>query len=269
MLPWEITSGPPSAILDSVSLLADEFLRLIDKINYLGPLRIRAERFYPWTGTRPDKIEPDGKNAIQALIASSQSDGVLANQVAHGLVRLELASAFSIRTNDNDKRLFEITAKIDDIDCPLADVGFGVSQVLPVITMLMSAPAGSIVLLEQPELHLHPDAQAALADLMLHAAETRKLQLIVESHSEHIVRRMQRRIVEESPTFAKPENIKMYYCQPSASGATIDEVDVDRFGQIVNWPDKFLGDISGDIHSMAKAAIGRRRQELERVGSGS
>ena len=135
--------------------------------------------------------------------------------------------------------------------------------------MLMSAPEGTIVLLEQPELHLHPNAQAALADLILEVAEKRNLQLIVESHSEHIVRRMQRRIAEASPAFAKPENIKMYYCQPGEAGATIDEIDVDRFGQIVDWPEKFMGDISGDLHTMLKAALERRSQELERVGSGS
>jgi len=74
---------------------------------------------------------------------------------------------------------------------------------------------------------------------------------------------MQRRIAEASPAFAKPDNIKMYYCQPSEGGATIDAVDVDRFGQISNWPEKFMGDISGDLHTMVKAALKRRRAELE------
>ena len=151
----------------------------------------------------------------------------------------------------------------------MTDVGFGVSQVLPVLTMLLSAPEGSIILLEQPELHLHPNAQAALADLLLDVAEKRNLQLIVESHSEHIVRRLQRRIAESEHAYAKPEKIRMYYCEPGENGSTVNEVKLDRFGQITDWPKRFLGDISGDIHSMAKAAIQRRRQELERVGSGN
>lgn len=268
ILPWEITSGPLIAGLDSIANLAKEFVRMINHIEYLGPLRIRPKRYYDWTGTKPDKIEPDGANAIQALIASSRGDEFLANDVALGLKRMDIVDAFGIRTISELKGLYEITARIGGLDNSLTDVGFGVSQVLPVITMLMSAPKGSIILLEQPELHLHPNAQAALADLMLEVAERRNLQLIVESHSEHIVRRLQRRIAEASPAFATPENIKMYYCQPAEGGATIDEVDVDRFGQISNWPEKFMGDISGDIHSMAKAAIQRRRQELERVGSG-
>ena len=172
---------------------------------------------------------------------------------------------FDVVPADLSDRLYEALATIAGVDSSLSDVGFGVSQVLPVITMLMSAPEGSIILLEQPELHLHPNAQAALADLLIEVAESRKLQLIVESHSEHIVRRMQRRIAEASPAFATPENIKMYYCQPGAGGATIDEVDVDRFGQISNWPEKFMGDISGDIHSMSKAALSSVFDQ-ERVG---
>ena len=182
---------------------------------------------------------------------------------------MALVDAFCIRTINESRGLYEVTATIGGVESSLSDVGFGVSQILPVITMLMFVPKGSIILLEQPELHLHPNAQAALADLMLDVAEKRNLQLIVESHSEHIVRRLQRRIAEASPAFAKPENIKMYYCQPGEGGATIDEVVVDRFGQIVDWPEKFMGDISGDLHTMLKAALERRSQELERVGSGS
>ena len=104
---------------------------------------------------------------------------------------------------------------------------------------------------------------------MLYVAETRNLQLIVESHSEHIVRRLQRRMAESKSKFASPEGIKMYYCESAQGGSTISEIDVDRFGQIPNWPEKFMGDISGDLHTMLKAALERRSQELERVGSGS
>ena len=181
---------------------------------------------------------------------------------------MELVEEFTVSSMDSNDRLYEAIATVAGVESSLSDVGFGISQVLPVITMLLSAPQNSIILLEQPELHLHPNAQASLADLLLEVAETRNLQLIVESHSEHIVRRLQRRIAEASPAFATPENIKMYYCQPGESGSSIDEIEYDRFGQISNWPERFMGDISGDLHSMAKAAIEHRRRELDRVGSG-
>jgi len=247
-----------------------DFDNLTQSFRYLGSLRQYPRRFYQWTGERnTEVVEGDGADTVAALVSSERDDGWLKDGIADWLRKLDLVQDLTIRATGSHGRFYEIRVKIDDVESALLDVGFGVSQVLPVITMLLSVPEGSIVLLEQPELHLHPNAQAALADLILEVADKRKLQLIVESHSEHIVRRMQRRIAEASPAFATPENIRMYYCQPGEGGATIDEVDVDRFGQISNWPEKFMGDISGDLHTMLKAALERRSQELERVGSGS
>ncbi len=239
-----------------------QFESLMNEIHYLGPLRRHPQRHYLWTGGKPQVIDPDGGNAIESLIASEQTDRSLLSKVAGQLKRLELVDSFNVKPIDSSKRLYEIKARITNIDSSLVDVGFGVSQVLPVVTLLMSAPVGSIILLEQPELHLHPNAQATLADLMLFAAESRNLQLIVESHSENILRRIQRRIAEAESKFAAPDNVRAYFCVPTDTGSDISEVELDRFGQIANWPDKFLGDISGDLHTMAKAAIRRRRQEL-------
>ena len=249
---------------------AGAFESLTGKIRYLGPLRQYPRRFYQWTGERKTEVaEPDGADTFAALVSSERDDGWLKDDIAEWLRKLDLIQDLTIRAAGSHGRFYEVFVKIDDVESALLDVGFGVSQVLPVITMLLSAPEGSIILLEQPELHLHPNAQAALADLMLYVAETRNLQLIVESHSEHIVRRLQRRMAESKSKFASPEGIKMYYCESAQGGSTISEIDVDRFGQIPNWPEKFMGDISGDLHTMLKAALERRSQELERVGSGS
>jgi predicted ATPase len=179
-----------------------------------------------------------------------------------------LASEFRIEPIDRDKRFYETRVKITPggTDSSLIDVGFGISQVLPVLTMLLSAPEDSIILLEQPELHLHPSAQAHLADLFLHVAETRHLQLIIESHSEHILSRLQRRIAEAQSQFVAPDNIKMYFCQPGADGSTIQPVQIDKYGQIANWPPNFFGDIAGDLDAMAHAALEHRRQELSAGG---
>ena len=273
-----VTDSPASCFIISEEMLAKfpidirrfaafyvrEFKELTDRLTYLAPLRAVFKRQYLWTGGKPTLVDPDGANSIDFLISSVRDDRKLLGEVEDQLRALDLLEAFNVKSIDRNERLYEATATIGGAESSLTDVGFGVSQVLPVVTMLLSAPEGSIILLEQPELHLHPNAQAALADLMLEVAERRSLQLIVESHSEHIVRRLQRRIAEADSEFATPEKIKMYYCQPGDGGATIDEVDVDRFGQISNWPEKFMGDISGDIHSMSKAAF--KRLHRERVG---
>ena len=240
-----------------------EFENLMNRFLYLGPLRQYPKRYYQWTGERRSQVvEPDGADAMAALISAARDNESLQEDVTNWLKRLGLVDDFSIKSTDARERFYEVTVKIGDAESALMDVGFGVSQVLPVIAMLLSVPTGSIVLLEQPELHLHPNAQSALADLMLHAAEKRGLQLIVESHSEHLLRRLQRRIAEVEQTFARPENIKMYFCAPSERGSTICQVEVDKYGQIANWPPNFMGNISDDIHEMSRAAFERRHQEL-------
>ncbi len=242
------------------------FESLMNRFLYLGPLRQYPKRYYQWTGERKSQvIEPDGADAMAALISAARDNESLQEEVVNWLKRLGLVDDFSIKSTDAIERFYEVAVKIGGFESALMDVGFGVSQVLPVIAMLLSAPTGSIVLLEQPELHLHPNAQSALADLMLHAAEKRGLQLIVESHSEHLLRRLQRRIAEAEQTFARPENIKMYFCAPSERGSTICQVEVDKYGQIANWPPNFMGDISGDLHEMLKAALDQRQQELAGV----
>ena len=239
------------------------FDNLVGKIRYLGPLRQYPKRYYQWTGERKKEfVEPDGSDSFAVLISSERDDRSLIEEIAKWLKDLDLIQKLRIRPTGPQSRFYEVMVTFAEAESSLLDVGFGVSQVLPVLTMLLSAPENSIILLEQPELHLHPNAQAALADLLLDVAEKRNLQLIVESHSEHILRRLQVRIAEGNSEFASPENIKTYFCQPGKGGSTISEVELDRFGQIANWPDKFLGDISGDLHTMAKAAIGRRREEL-------
>lgn len=241
-----------------------KFQELMEKINYLGPLRDRPIRTYLWTGSSPEIITPTGKNTMELLIASKRGDKSLFSAVAGWLKKFSLVNDFELESIDQDKRYYITQLKIvsDDIGASLLDVGFGVSQVLPVITLLFFVPEGSIVLIEQPELHLHPSAQAQLADLFLEVAEKRKLQLIVESHSEHLLTRMQRRIAERSSPFATPENIKAYFCRPSANGSVIESVNVDEYGQIQNYPENFFGDLSGDLDALTDAALERRRQEI-------
>src|SRR5690606_11007155 len=120
----------------------------------------------------------------------------------------------------------------------LTDVGFGVSQVLPIITLLQYVPEGSTVVLEQPEIHLHPLAQSALADVMIQAAIHRKVQVIFESHSEHLLLRLQRRIAEQS---VSSEDIRLYFCDAPRDVSALTPLELALYGNILNWPDKFMG----------------------------
>jgi predicted ATPase len=136
----------------------------------------------------------------------------------------------------------------------LTDVGFGVSQVLPVVTLLQYVPRRSTVILEQPEIHLHPLAQANLADVIINAAIHRGVQVIVESHSEHLLLRLQRRIAEEQ---IGSDDVALYFCDITDRGSVLERLQLDLLGKIENWPMNFMGDAFGEAAEAEKARLRR------------
>lgn len=251
-------------IEDDVKSYADNYYIVMDTVHYLGPVRVYPKRTYQWTGIIPGRIGWQGEDTLEMLIGLQRAkvDNELTSEISRWLRKMGIADALELRPLDDRGRFYEPIVIIDGHENALIDVGFGLSQVLPVLVTLLAAPPGSIILLEQPELHLHPGAQAHLADLMLHAAETRQIQLIVESHSEHLLRRLQRRIAETEHDYANPDHIKLYVCERGDEGSNIQPVDVDAYGQIRNWPPDFFGDMAGELDALTRAALARRRQEL-------
>jgi predicted ATPase len=108
--------------------------------------------------------------------------------------------------------------------------------------------------LEQPEIHLHPLAQANLADVIINVAQRRNVQVILESHSEHLLLRLQRRIAEET---VAAEHVKLYFCHSEERTAQATPLKLDLFGNIENWPDSFMGDAFGETAAAEKARLRR------------
>jgi predicted ATPase len=127
--------------------------------------------------------------------------------------------------------------------------------VLPVLVQVFYAPSGTSVILEQPEIHLHPAAQSALGDAFLAAVNDNGVQLLVETHSEHLLRRLQRRIAEQQIT---NNNVALYFIETHGGRSEINELKIDSYGNITNWPHDFFGDEIGDLSAMTEAAAERR-----------
>ena len=121
--------------------------------------------------------------------------------------------------------------------------------------LLYYVPEGSTVIMEQPEIHLHPSVQSGLADAILTAAQTRNLQVIVESHSEHLLRRFQRRIAEGG---CSPDFLSCFFCDVRDGKSKLTELEIDIFGHIKNWPENFFGDQMMEVAETQKAALKRQ-----------
>ena len=119
----------------------------------------------------------------------------------------------------------------------LIDVGYGVSQVLPVLMELLHPDAPSLFLLQQPEVHLHPSAQAALGSLFCQVA-SRDRQLIVETHSDHLLDRV-RMEVRDGRTPLKPEDVSILYFERGDLDVKIHSIRIDELGNILDAPDGY------------------------------
>ncbi len=255
-----------------VSDLSLALEKQLGDVHYLGPLREYPKRSYTWSGETPEHVGWRGERAIEALLSGRErqlSAGYrkrarsFEEVVAEWLKRMGLIQEFVARPIAEHRKEYEVLVKTarSSKSVNLTDVGFGVSQVLPVLVQCLYAQPGSTIIFEQPEIHLHPRVQAALADFfieVIHSREAgvdRKIQLIVESHSEHFLRRIQRRVAE---TALSRDEAALYFCEPGPRGASIRELAVDEYGNITNWPKDFFGDEVGDLAAMTEAAMKRQ-----------
>ena len=119
----------------------------------------------------------------------------------------------------------------------LIDIGYGVSQILPVATELLRDDPTPLLLLQQPEVHLHPSAQAALGTLLLQTARKEQI-IVVESHSDHLLNRI-RMDLRDGIGHSKPEDVSILYFENSDTGSKIYSLRIDEQGNVVDAPESY------------------------------
>jgi predicted ATPase len=265
---------------DFVQELNLQHEKLFQSLCYLGPLRTKTERLYTWGGVNPESVGYSGENTVAAILAArnrrinlgyGRPTKTFEAMIALKLKDMGLIEEFKVNPISEQRQEYEVKVRTrgskDWVDLP--DVGFGVSQVLPVLVQCFYAPPGSIILMEQPEIHLHPSAQSALADVIIDVINSREdsvdrgIQLIIETHSEHFLRRLQRRIAED---VISEEKVSAYFANITKIPASLEPLQIDLFGNILNWPENFFGDDMGDVTGQAKAAMKKR---MSHIGSGA
>lgn len=256
---------------------------MLSSVSYLGPLRNHPKRIYQWSGDTPSSVGQSGELTIAAILAA-QGEGRELNRgprqrlkgfsafVAEWLRDIGVIHGFSVRPVAAGRKEYEVLVKTHASapEVKITDVGFGVSQVLPALVQAFYCPPNSTVWMEQPEIHLHPQVQAELADVFISAIKAREksgprnTQLIIESHSEHFLNRLQRRVAEGEIT---PEDIAVYFCRPTGSSTELETLRLNDYGDIENWPENFFGDEMADIAARTRAAV-RRRQTPGKPSNG-
>ena len=260
--------GDPSPIIGykatAIEQLSSEFKKLFKHVYPLGPTRVHPQRYYYWEKTHPKEVDLWGNKAVDALLSARIQQLTTAyngkrvpieERISKWLQKMELAHSFRlIPIGDLDDNNYEIRIQKtpNSAEVTLADMGHGVSDVFPLLVHCCYVPEGSTLILEQPGIHLHPKAQADLADLFLQVIRERNLQILVESHSEHLLTRLQRRVAEKQ---IGQDDVALYFCRNIDGESTKERLDVTESGDIKNWPENFFGDVMGDMFAMTDKQV--------------
>lgn len=231
----------------------------LEKIDYIGPSRASPRRFYYVAGQRAVSLER-GRNFVRNLV---QANAEILKSINTWLKAAGMSYRLELQSLDDRKRLYEL--RLQELSgeqerrfsANISEVGFGVTQMLPIITQAVLAQPGDTLIIEQPELHLHPRAQAELTDLFI-AMSRRGLRFLIETHSEHLLLRLRRRIAETTAgmisdselTHMKSDKLQAYFIDRVDDSSTAEPVIIDGQGKMSS-PSGFRGFFADDLQELA------------------
>lgn len=239
--------------------------------DFIGPFRTPPERRYAFGGFNSSRRGPTGEQAIDLLITEAllQKDGKrpLHTALSFWIRHLKLADSLDVKDIAKRLNLFEVDIEGAGLGTKanLADVGFGVSQVLPVLVQGLLMRSGGIYLVQQPEIHLHPDAQAGLADFFIYLASYGVI-TVVETHSEYLLLRLRRRLAEGAKPVSLGLPIEQRNVPPltardvavlltgsDESNARVQQIQIDKSFQFENLPRGFMSQAIDDRIALLNA----------------
>jgi predicted ATPase len=202
-----------------------------------APIRSKPIRTYD---PKRETQEPEGSHVPMELAtlhdASPEEFEGLASQLATYGKDANLFSKLQVkRLGKKVGDPFQLLIAADRYPFNLRDVGYGVSQVLPILVDTLTAPKGQTFLLQQPEVHLHPRAQAALGSLLVEQAARRGQTFVVETHSDHLVDRV-RMDIRDGRSTLKAKDVVILYFERQGGQATVHPITIDKQGNLVDVP---------------------------------
>jgi|SRR5579883_377269 predicted ATPase len=247
------------------------------KIRYLGPLRAdpqASQKFAP--SSELDDIGAKGEYAAAVYDANQNARidwyNPFKGQVERGTLKealdswtryLGVANQIKIEMAGQSGVSWQVVHLKGHKALPLSAVGVGVSQILPILVMGLLAPANTLLIVEQPELHLHPRVQARLGDFFMGLAKCKK-QCLIETHSENLVSQLRYHIVQAGG-MDKSDCLIYFVDQDEKGAARFEPVQISPQGNILNWPDGFFDETMQQEDRITAASI-RKRAKLAKNG---
>ena len=243
---------------------------LFRDLQYLGPLRESPQVLY---NPGPSRIDLGTKGEYTAAVLHAHQNRKYMVPLPDGNVRntrlgdalnlwlVELGLADEAKATDRGRLGIGLTVSPvgSGKDVDLTSVGVGVSQVLPVLLLCLLARRGSVVLMEQPELHLHPAMQLRLADFLLACAKSGR-QIIIETHSEHLVNRLRLHVAQDE-TSATSDHVQLLFAEQENGVTSYRTSQINPLGGLSeDWPKGFLDVGSDEAGQLLRQTVLRQRQ---------
>lgn len=245
-----------------------EFIRRlreqINKVEFVGPFRSNPQRLYSITGESPSKVGRHGERALEIMMQDAKKRGKekknLMILASDWLEKAEISGNIYIQAMMD--RYFEViipnfyTREAEN----LSDVGFGCSQIIPVLIAGFNVAEGGTFIVQEPEIHLHPKAQAELGTF-LKTLYKREVQLIVETHSEHLLLRLQSHVAKGE---IKAKDVNVFYIDPEGGSKNkrrkeIIKIDIGEDGYFKEkWPRGFFPERLEEAERLAGLLVEKR-----------
>jgi predicted ATPase len=243
------------------------------KIRYLGPLRAdpqSSQRFAP--SSELDDVGAKGEYAAAVYDANQNASiqwynpfdrkneqSTLKGALDTWVNYLEVANEVKIQVAGQSGVSWQVVHREGHKALPLTAVGVGISQVLPILVMGLLAPDNTLLLVEQPELHLHPSVQARLGDFFMGLAKCGK-QCLIETHSENLVSQLRYHIVQAGGQ--ENSDCLIYFVDQDAQGAAkFNSIEISPQGNILNWPDGFFDETMLQEDRITAASLRKRAKK--------
>jgi predicted ATPase len=225
--------------------------------HYVSADRLGPQEFYEKINMDKLSVGKKGEFIAQVLANAQKSQMVVNESLALSKNRLLVAQAsewlghvlghpnISLEVNDDNRYTISLTFKMGTKSYTMPNVGFGYSYILPIIVSGLIAKPNQILIIENPEAHLHPRAQSRLAHFLAKVAKT-GVQVFIESHSDHILNALRVAVKNKN---LNPDDLQIFYFaeNPDEDAPNIFTPQVDEDGRIDEWPDGFFDEWNNNL----------------------
>lgn len=221
-------------------------------IRHVSPVRAYPKRYYILNeGFDTGYFDTTDHDSLVSNLKDN-------NDIVHKVNKWLRRFGLSIKIEKLNEIIQAIRVNQNDINLHLVDIGFGVSQILPVIIQSLLAKSGSIILIEQPEIHIHPKMQSELADFFISLAKENNKRFVIETHSEAFLKRLRRRMAESPENLRYsifPKDVSIHYVERAENknnGAIVNNKEINSSGNF-EWPKEFMAnDVEDTIEFMKR-----------------